>query len=436
MNAYRCQLVDRPLDATVTLPGSKSITNRVLITAALADGTSLLHNILIADDTNLMIAALRALGIFITLDESSCTAEVTGCGGLLPASHARIECGNAGTVMRFCTALCALGQGRFELDGSTRMRERPIGPLVDMLRNLGTHVEYLDEDGYPPLVIHADGLRGGTLSVPAPESSQFVSALLLTSPYGMRDLMLEIRGKIPSGPYLKLTTAIMQRFGVTTIEQDEGSEARFIVASSQRYRGTNFGVEPDASNATYFLAAAAVIGGSVCVEGLGTDSLQGDVRFVDVLEQMGCRIERRTDRLTVEGPPPGERLRGVEVDVSDMPDTAQTLAVVGLFAEGPTTIRNIGNLRIKETDRLAALQTELTKLGASVQAESDTLTIHPPDALRSGSIDTYDDHRMAMSFAIAGLRIPNLTINDPGCCAKTFPDFFSHFNRMAGLVST
>lgn len=428
---HRCQPVKGPLDAVVTLPGSKSITNRALITAALADGASLLTGLLLAEDTRLMIDALRALGVAVTVDKNTCAAEVTGCRGYIPAEAAKLLCGNAGTVMRFCTALVALGQGRFELDGTSRMRERPIGQLVEVLQALGAGVEYFARDGYPPLAVHANGLRGGRVSFRSPESSQMVSAVLLASPYAAGDVFIEVTGDRPSTPYLQMTTKVMERFGVAVVEQYGVESSELIVEAPQRYQGTSYAVEPDASNATYFLAAPAVAGGRVTVQGLGTDSIQGDVRFVEVLQMMGCRVETAPTEMTVHGPVEGQRLRGLDIDLSDMPDTVQTLAVLALFADGPTTIRNVANLRIKETDRLSALNTELTKLGAAVSERSDGLQIIPPDELVPAAIDTYNDHRMAMSFALVGLKCPGLVINDAECCEKTFPDFFARFELLA-----
>jgi 3-phosphoshikimate 1-carboxyvinyltransferase len=269
----------------------------------------------------------------------------------------------------------------------------------------------------------------------SPESSQLISALLLAAPYATGDVLIEAAGPVPSVPYLKLTTAVMERFGVAVIEQYGQHDTRFIVEAPQRYTGLTLPIEPDASNATYFLSAPAVAGGRVTVEGLGTDSIQGDARFVDVLERMGCRVEREPSRLTVSAPTGEQRLRGVDVDLNDMPDTVQTLAVVALFAEGPTAIRRVANLRIKETDRLAALRSELTKLGGRVEERADGLTVHPPvepaaNRPRPAVIDTYNDHRMAMSFTLAGLKSGGVVINDPQCCAKTFPDFFERWERM------
>ncbi|MFQ5591901.1 MAG: 3-phosphoshikimate 1-carboxyvinyltransferase [Phycisphaerae bacterium] len=429
MLKYECQPVSAPVDATVTLPGSKSMTNRVLVTSCLADGTSLLTNALLAEDTQVMINALRTLGIALTVDERDNTVEVTGCRGHLPASEAEVFCGNSGTTMRFCGALCALGRGRFKLDGVERMRQRPLGGLIDALRTLGAGAEYLGCEGYPPVVIHACGLSGGRVEFNAPSSSQMVSALLMAGPYAGGDLFISVAGEVPSKSYLKMTVAVMSLFGVCVLEQYDEAEAKFIVADLQRYESATVAIEPDASNATYFLAAPAVVGGRVTVDGLGSGSIQGDTGFMRVLERMGCRIETGDTRLTVTGPGAGEALRGVDVDLNDMPDTVQTLAVIALFAEGTTVIRNVANLRIKETDRLAALASELGKLGATVEERSDGLSITPPKRVVPAAIDTHNDHRMAMSFALAGLRAPGIVINDPQCCAKTFPDFFERFDR-------
>ena len=431
MEPYRCQAAG-PIFGSIRPPGSKSITNRALIAAALADGHCVLSDVLLADDTRLMIEALRALGVAITVDEDACAAEITGCAGQLPESEGDIYSGNAGTVMRFVTALVAASHGRFRLDGVERMRQRPIGGLIGALRQIGAQIEHTGQDGYPPLVVHARGLRGGTVAIEAPESSQMVSAVLLSAPLAMDDVMIDVTGGVPSVPYLQMTTAVMDRFGVGVIEQYDAHGARFIVAAPQRYEAQHYAVEPDASNASYFLAIPAITGGRVTIEGLGTRSIQGDAKFVDVLEQMGCAVDREVTTLTVQGLAAGKKLRGIEIDLNDMPDVAPTLAVVALFAEGATTIRNVGNLRVKETDRIAALATELTKLGALVQTTADSLTITPPREPLPATIDTYDDHRMGMSFALAGLRIPGVIINDPGCCAKTFPDFFERLDSLRG----
>lgn len=430
METYVCRRLPGALHTSVTLPGSKSITNRALVAAALADGQSILRNVLLADDTRLMIEALRALGIPITIDELGSAAEVTGCWGHLPAFDADLFCGNSGTTLRFCTALCALGQGKFRLDGVQRMRERPMGGLVEALRSLGVRIEYEGKEGYPPLVVHADGLRGGHVVFESPQSSQFVSALLLAAPYASQDIFIEVHGSVSSVPYIGTTLKVMEHYGVGAMDSDDPGVIRFVVEAPQRYRGTNLAIEPDATNAMYFLTAAAIVGGSVTVEGIGASSIQGDVEFVDVLEKMGCSVMRTPDRLTVSGPADA-RLHGVDVDLNAMPDTVQTLAVAALFADSPTTIRNVRSLRLKETDRLRALTRELTKMGAEVEEYDDGLHITPPKVVRAVRIKTYQDHRMAMSFALAGLRIEGIEIEDPQCCAKSMPDYFQRLAQIS-----
>ncbi|MFN0137458.1 MAG: 3-phosphoshikimate 1-carboxyvinyltransferase [Phycisphaerae bacterium] len=411
-----------PPRATVRPPGSKSLTNRHLLCAALADGDTVLRGASMSDDAHRMIAALAALGVHVESDElDESTLRIRGCAGHLPESEASINAGDAGTAMRFLTALCCLGYGDYRLDGSHRMRERPIGALVDGLRALGAGIGYDIVDGYPPMTIVARSLQGGEVVFDHPMSSQFLSAILLVAPYATRDVLMRIDGQLISRPYLDMTLGVLQRCGVDSIAIDDRS--RIIVPAQQRYRGGTFEIEPDASGATYFWAGAAITGGSVTVDALGSGSAQGDVRFVDVLERMGCRIERDQQRITMNGPPPGE-LRGVDVDLNEMPDTAQTLAVTALFARGPTTIRNVANLRVKETDRLAALECELLKCGARVQITADSIRIEPPPRVAAATIDTYNDHRMAMSFAIAGLVTGDMRIRDAGCVAKSFPNYF------------
>jgi 3-phosphoshikimate 1-carboxyvinyltransferase len=390
-----------------------------------------------------MIEALRALGIAVTLDEPGCTAELTGCRGHIPESDVDLFCGNSGTTIRFLTAMTALGQGSYRLDGIARMRRRPIGELCDVLQSLGAGIEYHGDEGFPPLTVHAGGLRGGHVAFSSPQSSQMVSALLLAAPYASRDVFIEVAGELPSGPYVRMTTAVMSAFGVEILAGDTplGAEslrgpkpaardARFIVEAPRRYEATNVRIEPDASNATYFLAAPAVAGGRVTVRGLGRSSIQGDVGFVAVLEKMGCTVAQAAAETTVIGPAAGQPLHGIDVDLSAMPDTVPTLAAIALFADSPTTIRNVANLRIKESDRLTALATELRRLGAAIDERPDGLTIHPCAKPTSADLDTYNDHRLAMAFALVGMRLPGLRINDPACCAKTFPDFFERFERI------
>lgn len=424
MSEYVCQGAAGPLRAEVTIPGSKSLTQRALVTAALADGTSILTNLLLAEDTELMIEALRSLGVAVTLDESNGTVEVTGCRGFLPCEEARLFCGNAGTVMRFLCALTALGQGRYELDGNLRMRRRPIGALVDALCRLGGAVEYLGPEGFPPVVVHARGLRGSHLRFGAAESSQFVSAVLLAAPYAAGDMFMEISDDVPSRPYVTMTVSVMRAFGVEMIEDRAGGMSRFIVPAPQRYRAQTFAVEADASNASYFLAAPAVAGGSVTVRGLDGGSVQGDVRFLSILERMGCQVEHGAGLVTVHGPEQGRSLLGIDVDLNSMPDVVPTLAALALFARGPTSIRNVAHLRVKESDRLSALSTELTKLGAGVEERADGLTIFPPSRIVPATLETHNDHRLAMSFALIGLGCPGLVVRNPECCRKSFPGFF------------
>ncbi len=432
MNPYHCKPATGPLDATVQVPGSKSITNRALVLAALADGTSILSNVLLADDTRLMIDALRALGITITIDEKTNTAEVSGCGGQIPNSQASLACGNSGTTIRFLTALCALGQGCYELDGIERMRERPIGQLAEVLAALDAGIDYLMNPGCPPISIHAQGLSGGRVAFHNAPSSQMISALLMAAPYASGDVLIDVTGGVISKPYLTMTTTMMDSFGVGVLQQFKAPtapNAKFIVAP-QRYQAQTYAIEPDASNASYFLAAAAIAGGTVSISNLGTASIQGDARFVEILQQMGCRLDRSADHLALTGPTSATGLRGVDVDLNDMPDMVQTLAVVALFAQNPTTIKNIASLRVKETDRLAALQTELTKLGAAATTTDDTIHIEPPKRIQPAVIETYHDHRMAMSFALAGLNGADIEIQDPDCCRKTFPQYFNRFDAL------
>ncbi len=429
MKAKRIQPASQPLDATVSIPGSKSLTNRALTIAALADGTSTLTGALFSDDTELMIACLQILGIRVESDIDAERIVVSGCGGNIPATDGELFCGNSGTTIRFCTALCALGKGHYTLDGNDRMRQRPIANLVDALRATGTLVGYEDKEGFPPVTVRGGGMRTAKITLDAPPSSQYVSALLMAAPYASGDIFLEVNETI-SAPYLAMTTKTMDAFGAAVIARQSDKTIRFVVPAPQRYVAREFAIEPDASNASYFLAAPAIAGGQVTVKNLGTQSIQGDVAFANILEQMGCQVTREAYSTTVRAPQSPNGLTGIDIDLNDMPDTAQTLAVVALFAEGPTIIRNVASLRVKETDRLSALSNELKKLGADVYTTEDSIEITPPAALQPASIRTYDDHRMAMSFSLAGLRCEGIDIEDPTCVNKTFPDFFKRFEAM------
>lgn len=414
---------ERPVDAIVSLPGSKSYTNRALLVAALADGRSEIRRALFSDDTEYMIAALRQLGVRIDAWPERELIHVQGTGGRVPASSADLFVGNAGTAARFLAAYVALGRGSYRLDGVPRMRERPIEPLLDSLRQLGVDARSERSDGGLPIVIQGNGFAGGRVSIDGRVSSQFVSALMMVAPCTPQGIDLTIRGDLVSKPYVDLTVSVMRAFGA---EADNDRYQRILVRGSQRYGARAYQVEPDASAASYFLAAAAVTGGRVRIEALGRSSAQGDLRFARILEQMGCRVEWGDEYLELRGP---ERLRGIEVDMNAMSDVAQTLAAIAPFAAGPVRIRGIAHIRGKETDRLAAVVTELRRLGATVTVLDDGWEILP-STLSPALVQTYEDHRMAMSFAVTGLRVPGLRIANPACVTKTFPDFFERFDRL------
>jgi len=413
-----------PVSGAIRPPGSKSITNRALACAGLAEGESTLTGALDSEDTQVMIGALRRLGIAIDADWPSAALRVAGCGGRIPAEGGELYVANSGTTIRFLAALVALGRGTFRLDGTPRMRERPIGDLVEALQQLGADVESEGPGGCPPVVIRAHGLPGGLAKVRGDVSSQFLSGLLMAAPYADRPVELGVEGTLVSQPYVRMTLAVMSAFGV---DVPAGDLSRFRMPPGVKYRGRDYSIEPDASAASYFFAAAAITGGEVTVEGLSRQSLQGDVAFVDVLEKMGCRVTIDADRIAVAGGP----LHGVDVDLNAISDTVQTLGAVALFASGPTTVRGVAHIRHKETDRIGALATELRKLGATVEELADGLKI-TPGPLHGAALDTYQDHRMAMSLALVGLRVPGVVIRDPGCTAKTYPRFFEDLHRLTG----
>jgi 3-phosphoshikimate 1-carboxyvinyltransferase len=411
------------LDAIVRVPGSKSITNRALVIAALAGGLSRLRGALFSDDTRYMLEALQTLGFTASADEASTSIGVDGMGGRIPAREAELFVGNSGTTIRFLTALVALGRGSFRLDGIPRMRERPIEPLLDGLRQLGTSAYSEAGNGCPPVRIQAAGLRGGTARLRGDLSSQYFSALLLSAPLTDDGVTILVDGDLVSQPYVDLTMKVMGDFGVTSSHQEY---RRLLVPGRQHYHAHAYEIEPDASSASYFFAVAALTGGHVRVEGLGRDSAQGDYRFLEILEQMGCRVQRGASATDVWGPP---RLLGVEADMCHISDVAQTLAAIAPFADGPTTIRGIAHIRGKETERIAAMVTELRRLGQQVDEFPDGLRVTPAP-IRPAELVTYDDHRMAMALALVGLRAPGIRILDPQCVAKTFPDYF---DRLAQL---
>lgn len=410
-----------PLNASIRPPGSKSITNRALICAALAQGPSVLAGALDSEDTGVMVAALRQLGLRVVHDTSSAKIQITGCGGELPIHQADINIANSGTTIRFLTAMLAACRGNFRLDGIARMRERPIADLLAALEQLGGAAASERANGCPPVVVAANGLCGGTATIRGNISSQFLSGLLMAAPYAQQPVVIEVEGELVSQPYVTMTLGVMAAFG---IKLDADNLERFVIPNSC-YQGCNYEIEPDASAASYFWGAAAVTGGTVTVEGLHRNALQGDVAFCDCLARMGCEVVHADQHITVKG----GSLRGITVDMNAISDTAQTLAVVALFAEGPTTITGVAHIRHKETDRVGDLARELRKLGADVVEFEDGLTI-TPRPLRPAAIDTYNDHRMAMSFALAGLKLPGVVINDPGCTRKTYPNFFQDLQRI------
>jgi 3-phosphoshikimate 1-carboxyvinyltransferase len=412
-----------PIDAVINVPGSKSITNRALVLAALAEGESALENALFSEDSHWCSQALQQLGIPLTAEAEAARFLVQGKGGVFPAAHADLFVGNSGTTARFLVAAAALGNGAYRFDGVPRMRQRPISPLLAALRQLGAQFSFEGAADAFPLTVHAAGLQGGTVALEATNSSQYVSALLQAAPYAHSDVTICLTGDVVSEPYIEMTLRVMAQFGVFA---DKSDYRNYHVRAGQRYQAQRYVIEPDASNATYFFAAAALIGGRVRVPHLSANSLQGDARFVDVLEQMGCQVERAATYLEVRST---GQLRGVDVDLNAMSDTAQTLAAIAPFASTPTHIRNIGHIRHKETDRIAALATELRKLGAQVEERADSLTIYP-SALQPAEIETYDDHRMAMAFAVTGLALDGVRIKNPACTAKTFPDYFVRFEAL------
>lgn len=415
--------ITRPFDAVVTLPGSKSYSNRALLVAALARGRSEITEALYSDDTRYMARALGALGVRVQSDETARAFTVDGVDGRFPAREAMLEIGNAGTAARFLTAAVALGEGTFVVDGSPAMRKRPIQPLLDGLRALGVDAVSREGTGCPPVVVRAAGLPGGRARMRGDISSQYFSAILMAAPYARRDVQIEVEGALVSSPYIAMTLSTMAAFGVRA-ERD--GDRSFRVPAGQRYEARRYAVEPDASGASYFFAAAAVTGSRVVVPRLGRDSAQGDLGLLEVLGRMGCQVEIGADAVTVRGP---ARLRAVEADFTQMGDVATTLMAIAPFADGPVTVRGVAQTHYEESDRPVAAATELRRMGLTVESAWDAVTIHPGTP-QPCEVHTYDDHRIAMSFAITGLRAAGIRIADPGCVAKTFPEFFEVLGRL------
>ncbi|KAI3681594.1 hypothetical protein L6452_36394 [Arctium lappa] len=432
----------KEISGTVNLPGSKSLSNRILLLAALSEGTTIVDNLLNSDDVHYMLGALRALGLRVEEDGAIKRAIVEGCGGVFPVGREakdeiQLFLGNAGTAMRPLTAAvtAAGGNSSYILDGVPRMRERPIGDLVTGLKQLGADVDcFLGTDCPPVRVVGGGGLPGGKVKLSGSISSQYLTALLMASPLALGDVEIEIIDKLISIPYVEMTLKLMERFGVSVEHSD--SWDRFFIRGGQKYKSPgNAYVEGDASSASYFLAGAAITGGTITVEGCGTSSLQGDVKFAEVLGQMGAEVTWTENSVTVKGPRRDssgrKHLRAVDVNMNKMPDVAMTLAVVALYADGPTTIRDVASWRVKETERMIAICTELRKLGATVEEGPDYCVITPPEKLNVVAIDTYDDHRMAMAFSLAACADVPVTIKDPACTRKTFPDYFEVLQKFA-----
>ena len=409
----------------VNVPGSKSLSNRALLLAALAEGETELTNLLDSEDIEHMLNALTKLGISYRLSEDKTQCVVQGNGGAFNvAEPLELFLGNAGTAMRpLCAALAASNVDTV-LTGEPRMEERPIGDLVDALLEADADVTYLKNEGYPPLQIKGKTLSGGEMSVDGSVSSQFLTALLMAAPLFSGDVTIRIKGELVSKPYIDITLDTMAKFGVT-VEND--NYQTFTVSGNAKYVAPGkFMVEGDASSASYFLAAGAIKGGTVRVTGIGQKSIQGDIRFADVLEAMGAKVVWNDEYVEITGAP----LKGVNMDMNHIPDAAMTIATTALFAEGPTTMTNIYNWRVKETDRLAAMAAELQKLGAKVEEGHDYIKVWPTDSLKHAEIDTYNDHRIAMCFSLVALSDTPVTINDPGCTRKTFPDYFTRFKTL------
>jgi 3-phosphoshikimate 1-carboxyvinyltransferase len=421
--------ITRPLAATVKVPGSKSITNRALLLAAMAAGRSTIESALISEDTQRMVMALSALGFAIDANEHARRITLTGGAGVIPSSGANLEAGGAGTTMRFLAGFLTLGRGRYRLDGNAKMRERPIGALIDAMRALGLEVTSELGNGCPPIVIDTTSaaFTGGAVSIDARLSSQFVSALLMPAPLWRDGLRLTVTGDT-ARPFIEMTLRLMEDWGAaSTLSGDlDYLSYRIMVPGGQRYHARDFTVEPDATAASYFAAAAALLGGTVTIPGLTQASVQGDARFLAILERMGARVTWHGEAVEVTGT---GRLSGVDVAMNSMPDVVPTLAAIAPFADSPTRIRKVGFIRYHESDRIAALATELRRLGATVREFDDGLEI-TPSPLHPAAIETYDDHRIAMAFAVLGLKLPGMRIKDPACVAKTYPEFFADLARL------
>ena len=413
----------KPISATIDVPGSKSITNRAMLIASIAQGRSVIDGALLSDDTRYMAAALRTLGFIVEIDEAARRITVGGQGGMIPVKGAELDIGGAGTVMRFLVAMLTLGEGRYRIDGNQRMRQRPIGPLLDAMERLGASVYSERDNNCPPVIVDASRKRfeGGQTTIDARVSSQFVSAMLMPAPLWPLGIKLTVVGEV-ARPFIDMTLRVMETWGASSSATGD----QIVVPGGQWYRAQRYTVEPDASSASYFAAAAALIGGRVRIPHLTKNSVQGDTGFLSVLEKMGANLTWLNNVVEIEGT---GTLTGVDIDMNGMPDMVPTLAAIAPFASTPTKIRGVGFIRYHESDRLHVLATELHRLGATVRGTEDGLEIEP-STLRGAEIETYEDHRIAMAFAVTGLKQPGITIKDPACVAKTFPDFF---DKLAAL---
>jgi 3-phosphoshikimate 1-carboxyvinyltransferase len=399
----------------------------------MAEGQSVLTGVLDSEDTQVMVEAWRKLGLAIVWDQSECVLRIDGCGGQPPIARGDLHIANSGTTIRFLTAALAATNGDYILDGVPRMRERPIGDLLEGLRTLGGSVTSLNAErpNCPPVRVEASGLVGGPTHVAGNVSSQFLSGMMMAAPYAKNPVKIRVTGELVSKPYVDMTAEVMKSFGIETLMQDNTHELTYTIDAPQKYKACQYAIEPDASAASYFLGAAAITGGQIRIEGLSMTALQGDVHFANVLKMMGCRVAAGHDHIELDAT--GVQLHGIDIDMNSISDTVQTLAAVAVFASGPTRVRGVAHNRHKETDRIGDLACELRKIGAVVEEHEDGLTINPPSTSSMPSVislETYRDHRMAMSFALLGLKIHGIRIQDPRCSEKTYPHFFEDLGRL------
>jgi 3-phosphoshikimate 1-carboxyvinyltransferase len=425
-NYFEVPKLTQPLDCTVTVPGSKSITNRALLIAALADAPVTLENVLFSDDSRNFIASLKALGFGLEVDESAGVVRVAGLGGEIPNRNTRIYVGSAGTAARFITAMLALNAGEYWVEASAQMTSRPMKPLLDALKALGAGFEFLGNPDCLPFKIRGTAFRARRVSLQADISSQFLSALLLAGCYGPEDLEIAIDGEVAAKPFVEMTLTMMKQFGVTAHNH---AFRRFVIPAGQKYQGNKrYLIEPDISNANYFYAMALLTGGEITVKGVKPDSLQGDIRFLELLQRMGAVIEENAAGVTVKGPKDGV-YPGIDADLGALPDQTMTLAALAPFATGPTTIRNVGLIKYHESNRLRAIANELARMGIDCRETEDGLLIRP-GIPKPVAVETYEDHRMAMAFTLIGLRTSGIRINNPGCTAKTFEGYFDRLTEI------